>query len=278
MPMRKIFFFLIPLLLALLSFAFLTFILNRSSGKGALQVTANPKSNVYLNGKLIGQTPLCKCELPDMLETGDYNIRLVAESGSFPAFSEKITISKSVLTVVDWTFDQGTSAEGSIINLTPLSDKKQNELLISSFPSSVSVSVDNDLSGVTPVLFKKLTESDHEIKFAKEGYKEKVIRVRTVSGYKLSVSAFLGVEKDIVSSPTPSSFPTPTASSLKIEILETPTGFLRVRESNSLNAQEITRVNPGEVFEFVEEKEGWILIKLKDEKKGWVSAQYVRKI
>lgn len=171
-------FILIPFLFAVVILSVYLFINSRNSGKGALQVTSVPKSNVYLNGNLIGQTPLCKCEAADMIKTGDYTVRLDAQDSSLPIFEEKISIVKSVLTVVDRTFGPAAGSSGSIIGLTPSDNAKDVQLLVASFPSGANVLLDNSHVGITPLLLKQVTESDHEIKLQKDGYADKTVRIK----------------------------------------------------------------------------------------------------
>lgn len=280
--MKKILFFIFPLVLAATGFFIFNFFLSKNSAKGALQVTSLPKSNVYLNGNLIGQTPLCKCDSQNMLNEGEYTLRLVPLDSLFGNFEEKIKIAKSVLTVVDRIFGQGATSEGSVITLNSLDDSKSLELLALSFPDNAQVFVDSSFSGTTPLLLKNLTESDHEIRIVKNGYKDKDIRIHTVSGYKLTVLAFLGVNNELLKNQAPKDFKpeesTPSASlKSKVLILQTPTGFLRVREDSNLSSSEIGRVYPNETYDFIEETSGWIKISLKDGKTGWVSSQYATK-
>jgi hypothetical protein len=63
-----------------------------------------------------------------------------------------------------------------------------------------------------------------------------------------------------------------------VEIVDTPTGFLRVRsEPFGLTENEIARVSPGQRFFQTDTAEGgWVKIKLNDGKQGWVSRQYLR--
>jgi len=278
--MRKFLFIVIPPLIAILIFIAVTIILNKTSNKGGLQVTSVPKSKVYLDGKLIGETPLCKCDQNNMIATGEYTIKLVPSQGDFSYFEGKITVSSGTLTVVDRSFGQGGLSQGSIINLIPINDKKDAQVSIISFPDKAKVFLDNNLSGTSPLLLKNITESDHEVKLSKDGYKEKAIRIRTVVGYKLESIIFLSINQDVGASsaaiPVPlSASPTPTVKN--VTILDTPTGFLRVRESNSISSAQVALVNPGESYELISEQENWYEIKLKDGKTGWISSQYAKK-
>ena len=282
--MKKLFFVLIPsFIFAVIIFLLVQSFLLRGNEQGALQVTASPKSKVYLNDKLIGETPLCKCEANDMVKTGDYTIRLVPQGGGLSEFREKITITKSVLTVVDRKFGKGATSEGSVITLQPLKDSSSRELLVLSIPDRSEILLDNTSSGFSPLLLRDVTESDHELTVRKSGYEEKKVRIRTPSGYKLIATIYLGVDEDGVpasTTPTPSASPsaTPTPQVQQtVTILQTPTGFLRVRQTSSLSGEEIGRVEPDETYPLVEETNGWYKIKLNDGQEGWISSQYASK-
>lgn len=279
--MKKFILLLIPLLCAVLAFVGYMLFFNKEAGRGALQVTAVPQSNVYLSGKLIGQTPLCKCEAQEMIPIGDYTLKLSPKDPAIAPFEQKITITKSILTVVDRTFGKGAESEGSIITLTPLDDKTSTEIQVLSVPNKTDVFLDNNLMGSTPLLLKNITESDHEIKLQKAGYKEKVVRIRTVAGYVLEVMAYLGINDAAVAvtpTPLPTLVPTLAPSVAQITILQTPVGFLRVRESASVTSAEVGRVQPGETYDIVSEENGWYQIKLPSGTNGWVSNQYAQKV
>ncbi|MCL4418915.1 SH3 domain-containing protein [Patescibacteria group bacterium] len=276
--MKKILLYLIPFLIAIIAFSALVYLLNQKSGKGALQVTSTPQSKVYLDGKFIGTTSLCKCEASNMLQVGDYTIQLIPVEGDSSPFQEKITINKSTLTVVDKTFGAGGTSQSSIISLSPLADKKRIELLVISFPEKANVFLDNNPVGITPLRLKDITESDHDLKLTKDGYIDKLVKIRTTQGFQLKSVVFLGVNPNVASASgqaSATSSATPAVS--EVIILDTPTGFLRVRESNSLGSSEIDKVNPGDTFDLVSEKEDWFEIKLKNGKTGWVSTQYAKK-
>lgn len=275
--MKKLLFILLPIFLAFIVCAVLIFLFSYNKPKGALQVTANNKSKVYLDGKMIGETPLCKCDLDNMITEGDHIIRLVPEQGGFEPFEQKITITSKVLTVVDRNFDNLGLANASLISLTPILDKTAAQISIVTFPNDSQIFLDNNLVGQSPLLIKKTTDSEHELKISKEGYKDKIVRIKAIDGYKLEALIFLGIDPQVASSS--STLVSTSSSTLKVQvtILDTPTGFLRVRQDASIGSAEIGQVKPGEVYDLADEKTGWYQITLKNGKNGWISSLYAKK-
>ncbi|MDP2637467.1 MAG: PEGA domain-containing protein [Candidatus Levybacteria bacterium] len=278
--MKKVLLFLAPLFVAVTIFFIILFFLNNKSGKGALQVTSVPKSAVYLDEKLIGTTPLCACELPQMIDVGDYTIKLVPSEGGFRPFEEKIIINKGTLTVVDRTFADSGSSDASVISLSPLSGKKDIEILVISLPDKANVFLDNNPVGITPLLLKNVSESDHDLRITRDGYKDKSLKIKTALGFKLSSLIFLGVNPDLSEQAPVASIsaePTPTIDLPTVLILNTPTGSLNVRESSSISSAKVGEVKPGESYELIEEVQGWFKIKLSDDEIGWISSSYAVK-
>ena len=276
--MKKFLLFLAPLLIAITIFFGILFFLYRKTGKGALLVTSVPKSRVYLENKLIGTTPFCACDLARMVDVGNYTIKLVPLNGNLRPFEERITINKSTLTAVDKTFADNGEGDGNIIELMPLNNKKDVEVLIISLPDKANVFLDSNPVGITPLLLKQVSESDHDLRITRDGYKDKSVRIKTALGFRLSALVLLGVKADL-SSPVASvsATPSPVVAVTKVLILNTEFGFLRVRESGSINSAEIAQVKPGESYELISEKEGWFKIKLTNDKVGWISSQYAVK-
>jgi len=273
--------FILSFILAIGLFLGIQYYLNIRSEKGALQVTSSPASKVYLNDEYLGQTPLCKCQAADMIAPGDYTIRLDPADSSLPGFQEKITVSQGVLSVVDRKFGANGQSEGSIISLTPLDDKTQSQLLVVSFPQGASVSLDDQTIGTTPLVSNNPTESDHDLKVSKDGYNEKEIRIRTPQGYKLTVAAYLSTNTANLT-PAPSVAPTPTGPVTptpvnRVTILTTPTGFLNVRKSASLDAVVVGQVTPGKSYELVDEQNDWFEVRMSDGTTGWISSQYAKR-
>lgn len=278
--MRRFILIFIPLLIILIALGAF-FYINKRLEKGALQITSIPKSNVYLDGELIGQTPLCKCELSDMIKVGEYSLKLIPLSPGLLPFEEKIVISKSILTVVDRTFGKDLSSSGSKISLTPLENQKEIELLVMSLPEKADVFLDSAKVGETPLILKDITESNHTLTLTKSGYEEKTVRINTVLGYKLLTTVFLALDLDSnkVSEKVKAedNEEASKGASLKLKqvvISDTPTGFLRVRENASLDGLEIDRVFSGEKYDLISDENGWYEIKTKTGKQGFISSQY----
>ena len=151
--------------------------------------------------------------------------------------------------------------------------------MVVSLPDKANVFLDNNPVGATPLLLKQVSESDHDLRLTLDGYKDKSLKIKTALGFKLSSLIFLGVNPDLSNTPMASSsaIAIPTTAVPKVLILNTPTGFLRVRESNSITSSEIAQVIPGESYELISEEEGWFEIKLADGRVGWISSSYAVK-
>lgn len=275
--MKKVLYILAPFVLVILIFAGVLLFLSQNKGKGALQVTSTPVAKVYLNGKLLGQTPLCECELKDMLAVGDYALKIVPNQTGLEPFEEKITINSKVLTVIDRSFAAQGLGNGSVINLTQLTDPKDAQISVVSFPDSAQVYLDDNLVGQSPLLLQNITNSDHELKLSKVGYKDKIVRIKTTPGYKLGALIFLGINPDVAAETVSSASSSANLPVAKIIILQTPTGFLRVRDQASLGGNEVAQVKPGETYPLLNEQTDWFQIKLSSTQSGWISSQYAQK-
>lgn len=276
--MIKIILFIIPFLILSIVFLGIVLILNRDGGKGAIQVTSIPESKIYLNGKYVGNSPLCLCEGPQLLDVGSYDLKITPIESGYKSYNTKITLNKGALTVVDRTFEKDSSlSSGSIITLSEIDSDDKAELFITSFPSRAQVVVDSNIEGETPLLMENITPSDHEIKIIKDGYREKIIKVKTIEGKRLETILNLGISLEIKNESNDSTESAKENKNIKLTILQTPNGFLRVRESDSTEAPQIGTLNTGENPEYLSEKIGWYEIRMDDGKTGWISSSYVKK-
>lgn len=64
----------------------------------------------------------------------------------------------------------------------------------------------------------------------------------------------------------------------KLKITDTPTGWLNIRDSASLDGKTIGKVYPGEEYEYINVNGDWYKIILKDKTEGWIFGSYIEKI
>lgn len=247
-------------------------------GKGALKVDSNVRAKVLLNGKVIGNTPLCKCDPQDTINAGLYALQVVPEDGS-ETYSAKVKIINGVLTAVDRTFLPGSYASSYVLYLEKISGDK-TELFVSSVPDGSLITLDGNDIGVTPKTVTNISASEHALELQKGGYGKKTILVRTVPGYKLIVEAVLGTvptETENLPGQEPPPTPTPTPATETVTILATPVGFLRVRSGPGVNFSEVAQVKPNETFKFLNEQNGWYQIQIDGSRQGWVTQDFANK-
>jgi hypothetical protein len=70
----------------------------------------------------------------------------------------------------------------------------------------------------------------------------------------------------------------PTTTKPTLKIIETPTGWLNVRDSGFSTGKILGKVYPEEQYEYTAETGGWFQIILKDKTTGWISGAYAQKI
>lgn len=78
--------------------------------------------------------------------------------------------------------------------------------------------------------------------------------------------------------PTSTSTPILPEDILKLKVTATPTSYLNVRNGPSLSNKILTKVHPGETYQYTEISGDWYHIILNDGSTGWVNAKYITKI
>lgn len=236
--------------------------------KAGIRVESNQSAKVFLNNEDQGPAPF----QDDNLKPGDYLVTLKADDLADPnkvLWEGYAQLNEGTLTIVirDIT-DKKENSSGEIISL----DGGQGAVVTSS-PSGSEVFVDGKMVGRTPLALPDLVEGEHQFIISKENFLKRSIRSKVINGLNLNLSVDLAIsEVDLTKLPS-----TPISSTQEVTIKATPTGFLRVRETASTNAKEIGQVKPKETYVLLEETPGWVRIRLKDSKEGWVSSSYVQK-
>ena len=228
--------------------------------KAGIQITANPQANVFLDNKSLGQTPVYQ----EGLKPGTYTLKIAASDQTLSAWEGKITLNAGALTVIDrqLTADPAKSF-GYTLAFEVLTNKTATEVNLVSFPDTISVVVDGAPVGFTPFKSDSIAAGGHIFTLTSPGYQDQVIKASVRAGNRLVINVQLGAQTIVPTPPPPQTpllrppharhyrnYPLPKqASSAAVlkpyaEILSTPTGFLRVRDSASTSGTEVAKVNP----------------------------------
>lgn len=255
----------------------------KQQGKAGLQVKSEPVASVFLDSRFLGRTPF-----EDRIEPGEYTLKLIPESTATSAASwqGKVILQANILTFVNR--ELGTSdlaSSGEVISLERLSGK-DTEISVVTVPDGASVKIDGQDKGTAPLLLRNVEPGEHEVSVSSPGFLSKSIKVKTTAGFKLTTTIQLAVSgqgevsgvADTAKEEVKKTENKQTTDMQKpyVEILDTPTGWLRVRTEPSTAASEAARVNPKEKYPLLEEKSGWYKIKL-DGTQGWIKGSYAKK-
>lgn len=252
--------------------------------RGGLQVTANVKGRVLLDGKYIGDVPVKKSGQKDTIPTGNYELRIEPQDTALSSYTVRIRINGGVLTAVDKTFLPGSLGSAYVLTLEKSTSSKP-QIEITTIPDGALVTIDSVAVGSTPYKSDSLSSSEHEVEIQKEGFAKKTVRVRTVDNHVLVLSTSLGTgDIGTIPQPSPSDSPTPSISvtptqnaKTTVTILSTPNGFLRVRSGAGTTFGEVARVKPGEKYDLLKEESGWYQIQVDANTSGWISSQFAKK-
>ena len=254
---------------------------------GSLQVSALPKSKVWLDGLERGKTPF----LDDGVVQGEHQLKLVVNGQENLIWEGRIKVNSGARTVVNRSLSvEGESySSGGILTLEKMGVKDKAGLAVVSIPDQAVVKIDGQPKGFAPVNLADLTPGDYQVGLALPGFEEKVLSAHTAAGYKLIMTVQLAQKIEGAGVEPASVTPTPTKAVIKTDekslgakiekpyvmIKDTPTGFLRVRETPS--GKEIARVKPKESFPFLEKDEsGWYKIEYEQDRQGWISSTYAQ--
>lgn len=267
--------------------------------KSGLIITSSPPSGVFLNNESFGSTPLMK----DGLRSGSYKIKLVPVDPTIPSWEGNITLTSGTKTAVDRQLNTDPNLNGGyVLSYEKLSNSKATEVSIVSAQSNVMVAIDGKQKGFTPVTDDSLEPKSHVFFLTSPGFQDRSIKGLISPGLRLVINAQLA-GLAIVPTPTPEPTPAPTATPSGtltptprldplllpkqsspsaitkpfVEILPTPTGWLKVRAAGNSSGTELAKVNPGDRFPYLDvNTAGWFQIEYLPGKNGWISATYAK--
>lgn len=260
--------------------------LSKENSFGLLKITSVPSSTVFINSVAIGKTPLTDYKY----KTGEIILKLIPEKTATETASwqGKVQIYKNALTVVNRELGSSDiNSSGNIFTLTKMPDQPQNpgtgEVYIETEPQGAIVYLDNDEKGVGSLLLQNILKGDHELSVFMPQFIRRTQKINVEPGFRVNAAFKLAIDQSQKTT-TPTGVDTSETASdsasknkTMIVVNDTPTGWLRVRAEPSVNASESARVNPGEKYEVMEEKEGWYKIQYIEGKMGWISSEYTKK-
>lgn len=295
---RKIALLIFMVLLFVIFIAIKIIILDKQSTDGILKVLSSPTASVFLNNNAIGKTPY-----EDKIKEGEYMIKLIPEgvATETASWQGKILVTRNALSFIDRELGSSElSSTGVIFTVIKMTTKPKSgdegEISVETEPDGSIVSLDNDEKGIAPLIITDIPKGDHELSISSPGFFRRSQKVNVEPGFRINAQfklaqdpAFKKVEVVEKISATPSGTIIPTVTGAAkltptgtkttgrtIIILDTPTGWLRVRSQPTVNASESAKVNPGDTFKILEEQNGWYKITYKDPLTGWISAQYTK--
>ena len=294
------------LLVIILVVGFLGFILIRffiqdqQNAAGRLKIDSSPAAHVFVNDVAVGKTPYEDANL----KVGQYKVKLIPEGKETKTVSWEGTVAiyKSTLSYI--SRELGTSeltSAGEILTVVKMQEKPNGAtgaVKIETDPPGAIVYFDNDEKGVSPLELKGIPSGDHELSVFLPGFFRRITKIKVEKGYELQAKFKLALDQShktlseelekqkqkkateeakITTAPEDEASEEASISeSTKIEILDNDLGYLNVRSEPSVYGDIVTKVNPGETYEYSKEENGWYYITLDDGSVGWVSGDYVQ--
>jgi len=293
--MRKVLYFFLSLVLAVILSG-----CDFPGGKpknGALQVNSVPSATVFLDGKHVGRTP----HFDEKVMPGEYILKLISEiEGTRSAiWSGKVKVTSNVLTLINRELSSnGEESAGEVLTLGPISNKEEAQLAIVTNVDGVTVKLNGEFKGTTPLILTDLAQGSKEVELSLTGYLTRTIKFKLAEGYRLTIEADLAKSEELKKEKEEEEEEKKEedkekedeeekeedkeeeeegkfSSGDKVVVIETGTGWLRVRIEPSLTASEAAKVDVGNEFLVLEVEGDWVKIEYEDGSSGWVFGQYL---
>ncbi len=296
--MRKKLLLVIILVVAFLAFIVIRFFIqDQQNAAGQLKIDSSPAAGVFVNDEAVGKTPYIDANL----KVGEYKIKLIPEGKDTKTVSweGKVAIYKNTLTYI--SRELGTSeltSAGEILIPVKMKEKPNGAtgaIKIETDPPGAIVYLDNDEKGVSPLELKDIPSGDHELSVFLPGFFRRIAKIKVEKGFELRAQFKLALDQSHKTLPEAlekqkkikqaseeakkaeeeASEEASVSASSTVEILDNDLGYLNVRSEPSVSGDIVTKVNPGERYEYTQEENSWYYITLDDGSVGWVSGDYV---
>lgn len=248
----------------------------RKAGQAGLKITSDPQASVLIDDEFQKKTPY-----DEKLPAGTYRLKLTPDGTDTEVASwrQEVKLSRGLVTYINRELGAtDLESAGEMLTLEKI-ESEQSEISVVSTPDGATIALDGQEKGTTPLVVRDVAPGDHTLHVFAPGFNGRQVRVKTTKNYKLNVDIQLalipGQEEATGSAKVEEG---EKETKVKVRILDTPTGWLRVREGPSLSATEAAKVDPGKEFPFLDEEEGWFKINYEEGKEGWISSRYAEKV
>lgn len=248
-----------------------------------LNINTSPTSTVLINNQRVGITPY-----RDFLKPGRYVVRLVPEmvTDNPEIYDSEVNLEPGVETVIRRTFGAAKEQTSGYTLTFERASRSTASISVVTDPDASEINIDSSQWSLSPFNSSSIPQGNHSLTVKKQGFSESTFGIATYKGFRLVATVKLSKLKKnslpVDDLPTPSVSPTEFQDRGMgfIEIVSTPTGFLRVRSEPSTLGEEVGRAEPGKKYVVLgtDTKTGWYKIEYEKGKSGWVSNQYSKKV
>jgi hypothetical protein len=261
------------------------FWIEKSNSQTVLSITSEPgNAGIFIDNSEIGKTPFSS----STLTPGEYDLRI--EQAGYESQSARIKIVKGHnLNIAVKLFPIPVPAK---VNMMEGSDSlyeviSANNLVISDTQNwAKAVAYWNVTRGVNlaGLGVNKEPVFDYYIDYKGDLYTRSGDAIMSPAGYEELTEAKKGAYLGRTSDPaglttqattTYETFRANIPGGKKAKVIETGTGWLRVRDVAGLNGVEVARVDVGGEYSVLEEQTEWIKIQVSETVQGWVSKTFV---
>ncbi len=253
-------------LVAVLIAGILVFIMGHIQTKAEVRVEADPDSDVYVDGKLLGVTPQT-FETDDMSPT----IKIVPKNNSnYLPYETALSLTPQTKTIVRRKFNSVIVNSTTEILSFQKDTKNVSPMTIVTNPESAYVFINNEYVGTSPLRVQKPV-STYSVQVMHTGFQSMHLTLKNADSYNLT--AYLDLAKQSLTIPVNV---TQNNESRSVTITGTPTGYLRIHESPNESAAEISRTVVGREYPFEDYSplHDWVEINLNASQSGWLLSRY----
>lgn len=167
--------------------------LNSIYNNASLTVNSkNGKALVFVDGKEYGETPTTITNLIP----GEHFVELQRVSDTKDLYQKKeitITIQRGTEAIIDYEISPGGITSGYVLYYTTSykSAKDNGFLTITSKQDNISITLDDELLGKTPINAQSLKTKSYELKASKLGFEDLKFPIIIRNGYNLNIQLLL---------------------------------------------------------------------------------------